>query len=126
MMHITIANPITLLIASAVAFIAGGIWYGPIFGKAWWTAQPHRKSKKSKPSPLGLVVQALHLIIVGVVVFKLAEYTTAETAFLLLALMTSLGMISGGIFMGQSRKLVLINIGQYLLTLAIFAIATTL
>ena len=35
-------------------------------------------------------------------------------------------MISGGIFLGQSRNLVLLNIGQHLLTLAIFAVASTL
>ena len=126
MMSITITNPITLLIASAIAFIVGGIWYGPLFGKAWWAEQSHRKGRKVKGSRLGMGVQALHLIVAGIVVFELAQYTTAATAFVLLGAMSGLGMISGGIFLGQSRRLVLINIGQHLLTLAIFAIAISL
>ena len=126
MMSFHLANLVNLLVAAAIAFLVGGIWYGPLFGKAWWAEQPHRKGSKFKGSSWGMVVQALHVIAVGVVVFALAHYTTAWCAFVMLGIMTSLGMISGGIFLGQSRNLVLITVGQHLLTLAIFALATTL
>ena len=126
MMPFHLTNFINLLVAAALAFLVGGIWYGPLFGKAWWAEQSHRKSSKFKGSSSGMIVQALHLIAVGVVVFALAHYATAWCAFVMLGVMTSLGMISGGIFLGQSRNLVLLNIGQHLLTLAIFAVASTL
>ena len=125
MMPFHLTNIATLLVAVALAFLIGGIWYGPLFGKAWWAEQPHRKSSQFKGSPLGMAVQVLHLIAVGIVVFALAHYTSAWCAFVMLGIMTSLGMISGSIFLGQSRNLVLINLGQHLLTLAVFALATT-
>ena len=125
MMPFHLTNIVTLLVAVALAFLIGGIWYGPLFGKAWWAEQPHRKGSQFKGSPLGMAVQVLHLIAVGIVVFALAHYTSAWCAFVMLGIMTSLGMISGSIFLGQSRNLVLINLGQHLLTLAVFALATT-
>ena len=119
-------NFINLLVAAAIAFLVGGIWYGPLFGKTWQAERAHKKGKKFKGAGLGMVVQGLHLIAVGVVVFALAHYMTALGAFVMLGLMTSLGMISAGIFLEQSRKLVLLNLGQHLLTLAIFALAAVL
>ncbi len=130
MMSFHLTNFLTLLAAVAITFVVGGLWYGPLFGKAWWAEQPHRKSSKSKGATeyaaLGMAVQVLHLIAVGFVVFALAHFTSAWCAFVMLGVMTSLGMISAGIWLGQSRKLVLLNIGQHLLTLAIFAVASTL
>ncbi len=32
------ANILAILIASASGFLVGGIWYGPLFGKAWQRA----------------------------------------------------------------------------------------
>ena len=31
-------NWVAILIATVLAFVLGGIWYGPVFGKAWLTA----------------------------------------------------------------------------------------
>jgi len=32
------ANILAILIAAALGFLVGGIWYGPLFGKAWQRA----------------------------------------------------------------------------------------
>ena len=126
MMSFHLTNFVSLLVAAALAFVVGGIWYGPLFGKTWQAERAHKKGKKIKGAGLGMVVQGLHLIVVGFVVFALAHFTTAWCAFVMLGLMTILGMVSAGIFLEQSRKLVLLNIGQHLLTLAIFALAALL
>ena len=130
MMSLHLTNFLILLAAVALAFVVGGLWYGPLFGKTWWAEQPHRKSSKSKGATKGatwgLIIQALHLIAVGFVVFALAHFTTAWCAFVMLGLMTTLGMISAGIWLGHSRKLVLLHIGQHLITLVIFAVASML
>lgn len=31
------ANLLAILVAAAAGFLVGGIWYGPLFGKAWMT-----------------------------------------------------------------------------------------
>ncbi len=126
MMSLHLTNFLILLAAVALAFVVGGLWYGPLFGKACLAEQPHRKGKKIKGAGLGMVVEVLHLIAVGFVVFALAHFTTAWCAFVMLGLMTTLGMISAGIWLGHSRKLVLLHIGQHLITLVIFAVASML
>ena len=134
MMTMTLTNCLTLLIAVAVAFLIGWLWYGPLFGKAWFKAQPHRKAGEMKNAMFGMIVQVLHLLVMACVVFVLVQGMVADlgavnaavTAFLLLGVMTGLGMVSGGIFMGHTRTLILINVGCQLLTLAIFATATIL
>jgi hypothetical protein len=29
------ANLLTILVAASTGFLVGGLWYGPLFGKAW-------------------------------------------------------------------------------------------
>ena len=35
----TNANLLAILVAAAAGFLIGGIWYGPLFGKAWMQAR---------------------------------------------------------------------------------------
>ena len=122
---------IILLIATTLAFLSGWLWYGPLFGKVWRKAQPHRKARDMKNAPLGMLVQILHLLATAIVIFAIIQGTAiaisainaAVIGFLMLATMTGLGMLSGGIFLGHKRNLILINIGYQMLVLAILAVA---
>ena len=130
----THANWITPLIAAAVAFLIGWLWYGPLFGKAWLAAQPHRKASEMKNALAGMIVQALHLLAAAFVVFAIVQgmapalgaANAAVAGFLMLGVMTGLGVASGGIFLGHRRSLILINVGYQLLALAILAVAAAL
>lgn len=85
-------NYIAVLVASIAEFIIGGIWYMPIFGKAW--GEIHEVNKKTKDQqresqklmPAMLVVQLVLTFITTLVLAKLIvllpHYSVYELALL--------------------------------------------
>lgn len=75
-----------ILVSTATAFIIGGIWYGPVFGKAWLKAIG-KSEDEIKPSPTPFVV---------------SFFTALLTAIVLAALINSLGLDSliNGLLLG--------------------------
>ena len=75
-----------ILVATAVAFALGGIWYGPVFGKAWLAALG-KAAEDLEPSPKPFII---------------SFFTALLTCIVLAALMASLGIatLGGGLVIG--------------------------
>ena len=75
-----------ILVATAAAFVLGGIWYGPVFGKAWLAAIG-KSADDLKPSPMPFIV---------------SFFTALLTCIVLAMLMNALGIatLGGGLAMG--------------------------
>ncbi|NJN52279.1 MAG: DUF1761 domain-containing protein [Gammaproteobacteria bacterium] len=43
MLDFTGLNWIAIVVSTALAFVLGGLWYGPLFGKAWLSALVRRR-----------------------------------------------------------------------------------
>lgn len=75
-----------ILVATAAAFVLGGIWYGPVFGQAWLAALG-KSADDLKPSPMPFIV---------------SFFTALLTCIVLAMLMSGLGIVTlgGGLAMG--------------------------
>ena len=76
---------LAILIATAVAFVLGGLWYGPLFGQAWLTALG-KTEEDIEPSPMPFVIS-----------FFAAALTSVVLAGLMLALGIT-GVVDGALF----------------------------
>lgn len=45
-------NPWAVLVAALSSFVLGGVWYGPLFGKAWNTAAGMDPQKQGHPAKI--------------------------------------------------------------------------
>ncbi len=86
MLEFTGLNWLAIFVATAVAFVLGGLWYGPIFGKAWLTAIG-KTENEIKPSPAPFII---------------SFFTALLTTIVLAALIKSLGIdtLGGGLWLG--------------------------
>ena len=76
---------LAILIATAVAFVLGGLWYGPLFGQAWLKALG-KTEEDIEPSPMPFVIS-----------FFTAALTCVVVAWLMLALGIT-GVLDGALF----------------------------
>ncbi|MDP2036381.1 MAG: DUF1761 domain-containing protein [Ignavibacteria bacterium] len=113
-MHI---NYLAVVVVTIIAFILGGLWYGPLFGKAWMkeTGITEEDAKKSNIIKVfGLSIFLNIVIALNLSVFLGAK---ADLQFGLFAgLATGLGWVSASIgimylFSQKSLKLFLIDAG---------------
>lgn len=74
-------NPWAILTATAVGFLLGGLWYGPLFGRAWLAAvgKTEEDLKGGSAAP-----------------FVLSAFTAAATATLLAMLVVALDVQAAG------------------------------
>ena len=79
-------NWLAILVATIVAFVIGGLWYGPIFGQAWLKALG-KTEEELQPSPTPFVI---------------SFFSALLTCIVLAALIGSLGIttLSGGLLIG--------------------------
>lgn len=84
-----------ILVATVAAFALGGLWYGPLFGKAWLRALGKTESDIT-PSPRPFVISALTSLVTCVVVAALMALIglTGLVAGLLFGLATGIGFIA--------------------------------
>ena len=75
-----------ILVATVAAFVLGGIWYGPVFGKAWLAALG-KTADDLEPSPTPFVI---------------SFFTALLTCIVLAALLKGLaiGTLGGGLTLG--------------------------
>lgn len=75
-----------ILAATAVAFVIGGLWYGPLFGKAWMQALGKTEAD-IEPTPAPFII---------------SFFTALVTCIVLAALIQTLGIqsLSGGLVLG--------------------------
>lgn len=118
-------NWLSVIVAAISSFLIGGIWYGPLFGKAWMEAFNFTEEdlkKRSIPKTFGL---SLLLSLIAAINLEMFLGTEADITFGTMAgLFTGLGWVST--FLGilylfemQSLKAYLINAGYCTIALTI-------
>lgn len=100
-----------ILAATAAAFALGGLWYGPLFGKAWLAAIG-KQEDEMKPSPTPFVVSAATALVTCVVMAALvrALELTGWLSGAILGVVTGVGFIAASMasdhaFRGTGLKL---------------------
>jgi hypothetical protein len=113
---------IAILAAAVSGFLIGGIWYGPLFGKAWQAARglsDDAMKNANMPLIFGLTF-VLNLVSAFILDHTLATYTGLSVATqVMIASGVALGFIIPAIgvnylFSRQSLRLFLIDSGYWL------------
>jgi hypothetical protein len=119
-----VINHFAVLTATVLAFVLGGLWYGPLFGKAWMhetgiTAESAAQSNQGKIFGLAFVWT---LVMAYNLAFFLGQPTIGLTQGIMYGFATGFGWIAMGIFVvglfeRRSAKLMLINGGYMTIAL---------
>src|SRR5690348_15753591 len=123
---------IAVIVAAIVSFILGGIWYQPLFGKAWMAALGKTEADKEpmrKRAPRGFVAGLIGALISSFVLALFLEYARLANVglpsgvagglvvgFLLWFRFLMTTTVAGPIFEGRPGKLVGINVGVTLVS----------
>jgi hypothetical protein len=115
------ANFLTILVAASTGFLIGGLWYGPLFGKAWmaengFTEAQLRSGNMLKIYGLTFAFSVLSAIFLG---HLLAFFETNARSTLMISVGISLGYIIPAIgtnylFSRKSGRLFAIDAGYWL------------
>jgi hypothetical protein len=106
-----------VLVASVLAFVLGGLWYGPVFGKAWLNALG-KTEDDIEPSPMPFIISFFTALVTAVVlawlIHRLGIISWSGGA--LLGLITGVGFIATAMasdtaFCGWGAKLFVIQSG---------------
>ena len=110
-----------VLVATVLAFVLGGLWYGPLFGQAWLSALG-KTEDEIEPSPRPFIISFFTALLTAIVLawLMLATGTTGWVGGGVLGLITGIGFIatamaSDSAFCGWSLKLFLIQSGYRVL-----------
>ena len=103
--------------ATVLAFVLGGLWYGPLFGKAWMAALGKTEAD-IEPTPAPFVISFFTALVTCIVVAVLMAALGIDTAVggALFGLATGIGFIatamaSDSAFCGWGMRLFLIQAG---------------
>lgn len=118
-------NWLSVIVASISSFLVGGIWYGPLFGKAWMRAFGFSESdlnNRKMPKVFGL---SLFLAVVAAMNLELFIGVNADMSYGLIAgflagfgwVATLLGILY--LFENRSFKAFLINAGYCIVALTL-------
>lgn len=117
------ANLLAILVAAAAGFLVGGIWYGPLLGKAWmaehgFTEDDLKNANMFKIYGLTFAFSVLSAVFLG---HLLAHFgTMSARSTMMISVGTALGFIVPAIgtnylFSRKSGKLFVIDAGYWLL-----------
>ncbi|WP_430445117.1 DUF1761 domain-containing protein [Sphingorhabdus contaminans] len=114
------ANLLAILVAAAAGFLVGGIWYGPLFGKAWmnengFTEEELKKANMLKIYGLTFAFSVLSAVFLG---HLLAAVQASTRATMMISTGIALGYIAPAIgtnylFSRKSGKLFAIDAGYW-------------
>ena len=120
-----------VLAAAVASFVAGAIWYGPLFGKKWMklVGFSMKDMKKMRLSPAQAMTGGFIMtLITSFVLAHFVDYVGATTiaAGAQLALWTWLGFVMPvtiGVFLWENKpfRLFLLNTGHWLVSLIVMA-----
>ncbi len=106
-----------ILVATIAGFVLGGIWYGPLFGKAWMAAIG-KTADDIKPSPTPFVVSFVTALVTAIVlallINALGVVRVVDGAILGLVMgvgFIATAMASDSAFCGWGLRLFLIQAG---------------
>lgn len=127
------ANLLAILLAATAGFLVGGIWYGPLFGKAWmaergFTEDELKNANMLKIYGLTFAFSMLSAVFLG---HLLAFFDTSPRATMMISIGIALGYIVPAIgtnylFSRQSGKLFAINAGYWLVFYAAMGVVFVL
>lgn len=110
-------NWLAILVATAAAFLLGGIWYGPLFGKAWMSAIG-KTEDELQPSPAPFIISFFTALLTCVVLAVIMKNLSIQSLAggVTLGAMTGIGFIatamaSDSAFCGWGVKLWAIQSG---------------
>lgn len=117
-------NWLAVLVAAATGFVVGGIWYGPVFGKAWMAATGITEEQAKSANLLKVygLTYVLNVIAATSLVMFLGPERTWQTGLIYGAITgatfvsTALGITY--LFESRSLKHFLINAGYQTLNFA--------
>ena len=114
------ANLLAILVAAAAGFLVGGLWYGPLFGKAWaaehgFTEESLKNANMLKIYGLTFAFSVLSAVFLG---HLLAFFDTGPRATMMISTGIALGYIVPAIgtnylFSRKSGKLFAIDAGYW-------------
>ncbi len=121
-------NWLSVLVAAISTFLIGGIWYGPLFGKAWMTAfgfteEDLKKRSALKTFGLSLLLAFIAALILEMFIGPEANMMFGATAGLFAGIgwvATFLGILY--LFEMQTTKVYLINAGYCVLSLTLMGL----
>ena len=117
MLVFTEFNWLAILAATAAGFLLGGLWYGPLFGKAWLNAIG-KTEDDIKPSPAPFIICFVTALITSIALSALVHSlgSTGIGEGVMLGLLMGIGFIatamaSDSAFCGWGLPLFLIQSG---------------
>ncbi len=120
------ANFLSVLAAAIAAFLVGGFWYGPLFGKTWQREIGRGQINPSKPELLKLLGLTLlfELIAAFFLGHLLAHVARSTQSVMMISMGIALGFILPAtiinyLYAGRSAKLMAIDGGHWV---AVFAV----
>jgi hypothetical protein len=117
MLNLTVLNWYAIVGATLAAFALGGLWYGPLFGKAWMSAIG-KTADELQPPPLPYVISFFTALVTTIVLAMLINALGVVRVIdgVLLGAIVGIGFIatamaSDNAFCGWGLKLFLIQSG---------------
>ncbi len=115
MLNYMALNWVAILIATVAGFVLGGLWYGPLFGKAWMHAIGKRP-EDIRPSPAPFIISFVTALITAIVLALLILGIVRVIDGAILGLVIGIGFIatamaSDSAFCGWGVRLFLIQAG---------------
>jgi Protein of unknown function (DUF1761) len=123
------ANLLAIFVAAAAGFLVGGVWYGPLFGKAWmaengFTEEQLKNANMLKIYGLTFAFSVLSAVFLG---HLLAFFDTSARATMMISGGIALGYIVPAIgtnylFSRKSGKLFAIDAGYWVVFYAVMGL----
>lgn len=118
-------NWLSILAASLSAFVIGGIWYGPLFGKAWMAASGKTENELQQRNMVQVFTVSLLLILIAAINLEMFIGSEGTLNYGMFAgLLAGIGWVAtfmGVIYLFEKRslKLWLINAGYSVIALTL-------
>jgi F0F1-type ATP synthase assembly protein I len=129
-------NYLAVVVAAAIGFILGWIWYTPLFGKQWMAARgvtPEQVADGQKNMARNMIVVALGILIMSWALSVFANYTHLVTwmqgvklgALAWFGFAFTLGLIDAVMTSGRKASAFYIDAAYWLITLVIIGVTVS-
>lgn len=120
---------LSIPIATIAAFMAGGLWYGPLFGKAWQAEQGFTEADKARSSMVTLFATTLvcEAIVALFVSFLLHHFPHDPNVTIMVAISIAVGFVIPTMLVNHSYglksvKLMAIDAGHWLVVFVVIGV----
>jgi nitrate reductase gamma subunit len=116
-------------LATFAAFMAGGLWYGPLFGKAWQAEQAMTDAQWARANkPVLFAIAIVCEAVVALVLAHVLGHIPHDAGItLMLALGSAVGIVTPAIVMNysfalKSAKLMAIDAGHWIVVMLVIGL----